>query len=242
VKTATSVAQLDNGPRSRWRSGGAARNPGRDAQLACCSPAARQEDIRRRSQRAAAEADVSGARRNWLRERDLKRSRTCSPPTPARRSERRCATGGMWRTTASARERKGRGRRGSRREAEVWRPARRIDAPCAARRRRRANRHSREGHERRTWRAGSGMSRRNCGQGELIAPRTPLLVIADSRPRLGQRLRRRALVPASRWPGGHVFTDAGGRESRAPSPSSRQKRVTRATYRRPRSGRNSCSA
>jgi len=218
VKTGDIVAQLDTADITLALRRAAAERQGADAQLRLLLAGARQEDIRQaEAQRAAAEADVSAARQELASaERDLKRfedllasNSGAQKPRDDAATRRNVANdrirAGEERARAAA-EAVARLKSGARREEIDAARARLagVDAQIAT---------LEKAMNDATVRApASGMvTQKLADKGELIAPRAPLLVIADLDHVWANVYVDEPLVPrVTLGQAATVFTDAGG--------------------------------
>ena len=218
VKTGDIVAQLDTADITLALRRAAAERQGADAQLRLLLAGARQEDIRQaEAQRAAAEADVSGARQELASaERDLKRfedllasNSGAQKPRDDAATRRDVANdrirAGEERVRAAA-EAVARLRAGARREEIDAARAQLagVDAQIAT---------LEKAMNDATVRApASGMvTQKLADKGELIAPRAPLLVVADLDHVWANVYVDEPLVPrVTLGQAATVFTDAGG--------------------------------
>jgi HlyD family secretion protein len=218
VKLGDIVAQLDTADITLALRRATAERQGADAQLRLLLAGARQEDIRQaEAQRAAAEADVSGARQELASaERDLKRFEDLLASNSGAQKPRDDAAtrrdvakdrirAGEERVRAAA-EAVARLKSGARREEIDAARARLagVDAQIATL--------EKAMNDATVLAPASGMvTQKLADKGELVAPRAPLLVIADLDHVWANVYVDEPLVPRVTLGGtATVFTDAGG--------------------------------
>ena len=218
VKTGDIVAQLDTADITLALRRAAAERQGADAQLRLLLAGARQEDIRQaEAQRAAAEADVSGARQELASaERDLKRFEDLLASNSGAQKPRDDAA--TRRDVANDRIRAGEERVRAAAEAVARLKSGARQEEIDAARARLAGVDAQIATLEKAQRdatvlapASGTVTQKLADQGELIAPRTPIVVLADLVHVWANVYVDEPLVPrVTLGQKATLFTDAGG--------------------------------